>query len=138
MYLIDTNVISEVRKGGQCDPRVSAWYKRVKDDELHLSVLVVGEIRQGIERLRSRNPRQTRALEEWLEELGEAFGERILPVDTRVAQTWGRLSARGNFPVVDALLAATAEVHGLTFVTRNVKDIQGSGVRCLNPFDFAG
>lgn len=137
MYLIDTNVISEVRKGRRCDPRVAAWYAGVRDDELHLSVLVVGEIRQGLERLRARSPRRTRALEEWLDELVEGFGERILPVDARVAQNWGRLSARGSFPVVDALLAATAEAHGLTLVTRNIKGIRGSGVRCLNPFDFA-
>ena len=69
MYLIDTNIISEVRKGRRCDPRVAAWYRRVRDDELFLSVLVIGEIRQGIERLRSRNPRRAHALEPWLEEL---------------------------------------------------------------------
>jgi toxin FitB len=136
MYLIDTNVISEVRKGTRCNPRVSLWYKRIRDDELFLSVLVIGEIRQSVEQLRTRNPRQARALEQWLDELIEGFGERILPVDNRVAQNWGRLAARGSFPVIDALLAATAEAHGLTLVTRNVKDIQRSGTRCLNPFDF--
>lgn len=138
MYLIDTNVISEVRKGKRCDPSVAAWYKRVRDDELYLSVLVVGEIRQGVERLRPRNPGQAQALDDWLDEVTESFGERVLPIDGRVAQNWGRLSARGKFPVVDALLAATAEAHGLTLVTRNLKDIERSGVRCLNPFDFAG
>jgi predicted nucleic acid-binding protein len=138
MYLIDTNVISEVRKGKRCDPRVEAWYKRVRDDELYLSVLVVGEIRQGVERLRPRNPEQARALDDWLDDVTEAFGERVLAIDARVAQDWGRLSARGKFPVVDALLTATAHAHGLTLVTRNVKDLERTGVRCLNPFDFAG
>jgi predicted nucleic acid-binding protein len=136
MYLIDTDLISELRKGRRCNPRVSLWYKRIRDDELFLSVLVIGEIRQGIERLRTRNPHQARVLEQWLDELIEGFGERIVPVDQRVAQTWGRLTARGSFPVIDALLAATAEAHGLTLVTRNVKDVQRSGARCLNPFEF--
>jgi predicted nucleic acid-binding protein len=136
MYLIDTNVISEVRKGKRCDPRVSLWYRRIGDDELFLSVLVVGEIRQGVEQLRTRNPPQARALEQWLDELMMNFGERILPIDNRVAQSWGRLAARGSFPVIDALLAATADAHGLTLVTRNIKDVQRSGARCLNPFEF--
>lgn len=138
MYLIDTNVISEVRKGGRCDPRVAAWYKSVRDDELYLSVLVVGEIRQGVERLRPRNPHQAGALDDWLAQVTAGFGERVLAIDGRVAQEWGRLSARGKFPVVDALLAATAHAHGLTLVTRNVRDLERTGVRCLNPFDFAG
>jgi len=137
MYLIDTNVISEVGKGRRCDRQVSEWYRGVSDDELFLSVLVVGEIRQGIERLRTRNPRRAQALEKWLEELLESFGDRVLPVDAKVAQNWGRLNARSSFPVIDSLLAATAEAHGLTLVTRNLKDIERSGVRCINPFEPA-
>ena len=136
MYLIDTNIISEVRKGRRCDPRVAAWYRQVRDDDLFLSVLVIGEIRQGVERLRPRNPRRAGALEQWLEELRDSFGERVLAVDDKVAQNWGRFAAHGTFPVIDALLAATAEAHGLTLVTRNVKDIEGTGARCLNPFEF--
>ncbi|HVN88223.1 MAG TPA: type II toxin-antitoxin system VapC family toxin [Candidatus Binataceae bacterium] len=135
MFLIDTNIISEVRKGRRCDPNVAAWYQTARDDELFLSVLVAGEIRQGIGRLRPRNPRQAKALENWLDEVLDSFLERILPVDERIAQIWGRLSAHASLPVVDALLAATAQAHGLTLVTRNVKDIERSGVRCLNPFD---
>ena len=137
MYLIDTNIISEVSKGRRCDPQVAIWYQQVRDDNLFLSVLVVGEIRQGVERLRPRNPRRAHALEQWLEELQESFGERVLPVDRKVAQNWGRFAARGTFPVVDALLAATAEAHGLTLVTRNIKDIARTGVHCLNPFQPA-
>src|SRR5271163_3537644 len=108
MYLIDTTIISEVRKGRRCDPNVAAWFRDVPDDALFLSVLVVGEIRQGIERLRTRNPRRAQALENWLEELLQSFGDRVLPVDTKVAQNWGRLNARSSYPVVDSLLAATA------------------------------
>jgi predicted nucleic acid-binding protein len=137
MFLIDTNIISEVRKGRRCDPQVATWYEQVRDDDLFLSVLVIGEIRQGVERLRTRDPRRAQALERWLEELQESFGERILPVDEKVAHSWGRFAARGSFPVVDALLAATAEAHGLTLVTRNLKDIELTGVRGLNPFQPA-
>jgi toxin FitB len=135
MYLIDTNVISEVGKGRRCDRQVAEWFRKVGDDELFLSVLVVGEIRQGIERLRARNPRRAQTLEKWLEELLQSFGDRVLPVDQKVAQNWGRLNARSSFPVVDSLLAATAEAYGLTLVTRNLKDIERSGVRCINPFE---
>ena len=135
-YLIDTNIISEIRKGKRCDPRVAAWFDTIDDDELYLSVIVLGEIRQGIERLRARDPRQTAALQNWLGEVIEVFGPRILPVDRAVAEAWGHLSAAGTFPVVDALLAATAKTYGLTLVTRNVKDVARSGVRWLNPFEF--
>jgi len=136
MYLIDTTIISEVRKGRRCDPNVAAWFRDVPDDALFLSVLVVGEIRQGIERLRPRNPRQAQALEHWLEELLQSFGDRILPVDEKVAQNWGRVTRSRVFPVIDSLLAATAEAHGLTLATRDVKDLECSGVRCLNPFEL--
>jgi predicted nucleic acid-binding protein len=135
MYLIDTNIISEVRKGRRCDPQVAAWYRRMRDDDLFLSVLVIGEIHQGIERLRPRNPRRAHALEQWLEDLLQSFGDRVLPVDERAAQNWGRLNARDTFPVIDSLLAATAEAHGLTLVTRNLKDLERRGVRCMNPFE---
>ncbi len=138
MYLLDTNVISEVGKGRRCDRHVAAWYRGARDDELFLSVLVVGEIRQGIERLRPRNTQRAVSLEDWLEEILASFSERVLPVDERVAQIWGRINARGPFAVVDSLLAATAEAHRLTLVTRNLKDIERSGVRCFNPFEPAG
>jgi predicted nucleic acid-binding protein len=135
MYLVDTNIISEVGKGQRCDRNVAVWYREVRDDDLFLSVLVVGEIRQGIERLRPRNRQRAAALEHWLGEILSSFEERVLPVDERVAQIWGRINAREPLPVVDSLLAATAEAHSLTLVTRNLKDIERSGVRCLNPFE---
>ena len=138
MYLIDTNVISEVGKGRRCDRHVAAWYRDTRDDELFLSVLIVGEIRQGVERLRPRNRQRAAALEHWLQEILTSFGERVLPVDERVAQVWGRMNAREPLAAVDSLLAATAEAHGLILVTRNLKDIERSGVRCLNPFEPAG
>lgn len=136
-YLIDTNIISEVRKGGNCDPRVAAWYDAIDDDSIFLSVLVLGEIRKGIERARSKNPAQGRALEKWLSTLARSFAERILPVDQAVAEEWGRMSAKRPISTVDALLAATAKVHGMTFVTRNVADVADLGAKVFNPFDAA-
>ncbi|MGH8011642.1 MAG: PIN domain-containing protein, partial [Candidatus Binataceae bacterium] len=84
-----------------------------------------------------RNVRHAATLENWLEEILGSFGDRVLRIDERVAQIWGRLNARAALPVIDSLLAATAEAHGLTLVTRNLKDIERSGVRCLNPFEPA-
>ncbi len=138
-YLLDTNVISELRKGDRCDANVLAWYTGVEDVGMFLSVLVLGEMRRGIERIRKRDPRQTAVLERWLEEVALRFAGRILPVDDRIAGAWGRTYYVRNVPVVDALLAATAKVHDLTLVTRNVSDVEGLGAKVLNPFsDLAG
>jgi len=87
-FLIDTNVISEVRKGPRCDANVAAWYAAIEDDDLYLSVLVLGEIRRGIERARAGEPAKARALEQWLSVVSRSFGNRILPVDQRVAEEW--------------------------------------------------
>jgi predicted nucleic acid-binding protein len=135
MFLLDTNVISELRKGSQCDPAVARWYRGVREDEIFLSVLVIGEIRQGIERLRPRNSRHAHVLEKWLAELLESFGDRILTVDERAAQHWGRINAHDPIPTIDALLAATALAHSLVLVTRNVRDIARTGVRYFDPFE---
>jgi len=133
-YLIDTNVISELRKGDRCDPAVAAWWVKVDEDELWISALVLGEIRRGIELARRRDPQKAKALEAWLEEVVAVFGDRVLQVDERVADEWGRMNAIRPLPVIDALLAATARANGLTFVTRNRSDVQGVGVDILNPF----
>lgn len=133
-YLLDTNIISEVRKGGNCDPRVAAWYDALDDDSIFLSVLALGEIRKGIERARSKNPAQARALEKWLSTLARSFAERILPVDQAVAEEWGRMSAKRPVSTVDALLAATAKVHGMTLATRNIADVADLGASVFNPF----
>jgi toxin FitB len=84
-YLLDTNVISEVRKGPRCNSKVAAWYDSIDDAEIYLSVLVLGEIRKGLERARLGNPAQIRALENWLAVIGRSFAERILPIDQAVA-----------------------------------------------------
>jgi toxin FitB len=133
-YLIDTNIISEVRKGRRCDPNVANWYKAIADTNLYLSVLVIGEIRKGVEMHRGRDVAQAIALENWLLAVDEAFAERILPVDSAVAHEWGRLSARRPLPVIDGLLAATAKIHRMTLVTRNTIDVADLGIHILNPF----
>ncbi|MGH9369037.1 MAG: type II toxin-antitoxin system VapC family toxin [Thermoanaerobaculia bacterium] len=135
-YLVDTNVLSELRKGRRCDARVSRWFAAVSDEDVFLSALVVGEIRRGIERIRRRDGRSARALDAWLRRLVASHRDRILPVDETVAEEWGRLSVPDPVPVVDGLTAATARVHGLTLATRNVRDVARTGVPYVNPFKF--
>jgi hypothetical protein len=133
-YLVDTNVVSELRKGAHADANVRQWFESVDEDTIFLSVLVTGELRRGIEAIRRRDPRAALALERWLDHLVRAHPDRVLPVDAATADEWGRLDARGSLPVVDGLLAATARVHDLTLVTRNVKDVVRTGVDLLDPF----
>jgi len=136
-WLIDTNIISEIRKGARCHPGVAVWWASVEDRELFLSVLTLGEIRRGIEGVQHRDPAKAAALERWLREVVDAFGARIIGVDLAVADAWGQMSAARSVPVIDALLAATAQVHDLILVTRNTADVSGLGVQTLNPFDAA-
>lgn len=133
-YLLDTNVVSEARRRGG-EPRVTGWLRSVRADELFVSALVVGEIRRGIERLRGRDPAQVTVFEEWLSELTLSFGNRILAIDREVAEEWGRINARRPIPVEDGLMAATASVWGMVFVTRNVTDVSDLGVPLLNPWE---
>ena len=136
-WLVDTNIISEIRKGARCHSAVAAWWAGVEDRDLFLSALTLGEIRKGIEGVRPRDPAKAAALEGWLAEVADAFGPRVLGVDAAVAEAWGRIAAARSVPVIDALLAATAQVHDLVLVTRNTADVSGLGVRTLNPFDAA-
>ena len=137
-YLIDTNVISEVRKGGRCDANVAAWWDSIDDPSLYLSVLVLGEVRKGIERARPGDSGRARALDKWLSAVREAFAGRVLTVDEAVAEEWGRMGARRPVSVVDGLLAATAKVHKMTLATRNTADIADLGVQFVNPFERQG
>lgn len=134
-FLIDTNIVSEVRKGDRCDPAVAAWWAGVAEDDLWLSALVLGEIRKGVELARRHDPRKAEALESWLADVVAGFGDRVLSVDTAVAEEWGRMNAIRPVPVIDALLAATARINGLTLVTRNEADMAGLDVDVLNPFE---
>jgi toxin FitB len=133
-YLIDTNVISELRKGSRADPAVVAWFADVEDDEIFLSALTLGEIRRGIESIRRRDPDAAAALDSWLGRISGTHRERVLPIDRAVAEEWGRMNVPDPLPVVDGLLAATARVNGLTLATRNAADIARAGVEYLNPF----
>lgn len=132
-FLLDTNVVSEIRKKIP-DPGVAAWFASVPADQLFLSVLVVGEIRQGIERLSRRDPAQAEIFEHWLSRLVLVYQDRIVPVTADIAEAWGRLNVPDPVSVVDGLMAATALVHGWTLVTRNVGDVASTGVRLLDPF----
>jgi predicted nucleic acid-binding protein len=134
MYLLDTNVLSEERKKARMDPTFRAWRESIDERDVYLSVLVVGEVRRGIEMLRRRDPLQALPLDRWLERLQLTFADRILDVNVQVADLWGRLQVPNPLPEVDGLLAATALVHDLLLVTRNVKDVQATGARCLDPF----
>jgi len=133
-YLIDTNVVSELQKGQRSDKNVQAWFDSTDENELFLSVLVIGEIRLGIERLRRRDTPQALRLEQRLFALQVKMAGRILPVTETIANRWGQINAGDPFPIIDSLLAATALEHGLTLVTRNVSDVERSGVCLLNPF----
>ena len=133
-FLIDTDVISELRKRNRVDDGVEQWFSSVEDTELFLSVLTVGEIRRGIESIRRRDHDRALALGRWLHALVTQFESRLLAVDRNVAEEWGRLNVAATLPVVDGLLAATARVHSLTLVTRNTRDVSRTGVPCFNPF----
>lgn len=133
-FLLDTNVLSELRKKERSHPGVARWFDSLEDEEIYVSVVVIGEIRRGIEAIRRRDRSAPLVLDRWLKQVITTHGPRILPVDLAVAEEWGRLNVPDPLPVVDGLLAATARVHGLTLVTRNTKDIERTGVPFLNPF----
>ncbi|HEX6520681.1 MAG TPA: type II toxin-antitoxin system VapC family toxin [Streptosporangiaceae bacterium] len=133
-YLLDTNVVSELRKHSP-DPNVIAWYENVRGTQLFLSVLTLGEIRMGVERTRRKDPAKAGTLENWLTRLQTAYSDRIVSVDAATAAAWARLSVPDPLPVIDGLLAATASVRDWTLVTRNTADVARCGVRLLNPFE---
>jgi hypothetical protein len=135
VYLLDTNILSEIRKGRRCDPVVSRWAQPVDASNLWVSVIALGEIQNGVDRLAPRDPVTANHLENWLQNIHQRYANRILPVTLEIAGEWGRLNAVRPLPVADSLMAATANVHGLTFVTRDVKALAGSGVKLLNPFE---
>jgi predicted nucleic acid-binding protein len=133
-YLVDTNVLSELTRPTPA-PSVVDWFEEVGDEALHLSVLTLGELRRGVEKLPAG--RRKEKLRNWLEhELPAWFGERLLPIDAAVADAWGRLQAASErtLPAVDSLLAATALHHHLRLVTRNTADFDVPGLVTINPW----
>lgn len=137
VYLIDTNVVSEARKQTQGDRGVRAFFEQAAEDRerLYISVVTVGELRQGVERIRHRGDRpQAARLEQWLEQLIGSYGDNVLDINTDIAQLWGRLRVPHPENALDKLIAATALIYDLTVVTRNQRDFAGTGARLLNPF----
>jgi predicted nucleic acid-binding protein len=134
-FVLDTNVVSEPRKRSRADASVMRWFNSVETDDLYISVLVIGEIRQGIEGLRRRDPVQAGHLESWLAGLRRGYADRILPVDLEAAEEGGRMNVPDPISTRGGLMAATAKVRNMTFVTRNTSDVARTGARLFNPFD---
>jgi predicted nucleic acid-binding protein len=135
MYLLDTNVISELRKGGRANPGVAAFFATLAPEDIYLSVVSIGEIRRGLENVRGRGEReQAERLEAWLDTVVTDYSDRILGFDLDCAQVWGKLMSPHPQHPIDKQISAIALVYDLTVVTRNTKDFGSSGVRSLNPF----
>ncbi len=133
MYLLDTNIVSEARRGS---PEAAAWIRSVKGRALHVSVITLGEIMRGIRLKERKDPKAAAVLAEWLIALRELHRETILPVTEAVVLEWGRLSAERSRNTADGLITATARVHDLILVTRNVTDFEDTGVSIINPWDL--
>jgi len=134
MYHVDTNVVSEARRGSR---EAVAWLRSVEPGSLHLSALTLGEITRGVALKRKSDPQTAARLEEWLKRLRRDHADRVLPVTDEVAVEWGRIAALRPRGDVDALIAATAIVHDLILVTRNVGDFDDIGVSLINPWSAA-
>ena len=133
MYLIDTVVMSELRKP-QRDTGLVAWFEQQRATELFVSVITIGEIERGIARQRATDPSFAAALAAWLDRVLTLYGERILPFEIKAARRWGLLSATIGNESADLMIAATALENGLTVVTRNVSDFKPTGVVVVDPF----
>lgn len=133
-FLLDTNVIAEIRKRDRADANVARWVTATPATEIGTSVIVLAEIRRGIELKRRKDRRQAETLDVWYASMRERLGDRVLPIDEPVVEAWARLSVPNPLPLIDGLLAATAEVYGFTLVTRNLADMSRTGVSVLDPF----
>lgn len=135
MYLVDTNVISELRKGDRADPGVRSFFLGLAAEDIYLSVQTIGEIRRGVESIRRRGDGpQAQRLEDWLETLLAGYSDRILGFDVDCAQVWGALMSSQPQHPIDKQIAAIALIHGLAVVTRNTDDFRYAGLRVVNPF----
>lgn len=133
-YLLDTNVISEIAKTTP-HPAVSAWYAQRNENDLYLSVVTLDEIRKGVELKRQSDRNRAAALDRMLTRLQTEYASRLLPIDHVVAEEWGRLAVLNAHHPIDRLLAATAKVHGMTLVTRNVRHVAAFPLPVINPFE---
>lgn len=137
MFLVDTNVISEARKGSRADPGVIAFWAEAARNNAppFISAITIGELRRGVDLIRHRgDQQQAAALEAWLAQVLQDYGDRVLALDCEAAQLWGRLRVPHPHNAIDKQIAAIALLHDLTVVTRNLDDFTGTGVRLLNPF----
>jgi hypothetical protein len=137
-FLLDTNVISEIRKRDRVHPNVADWVARTPVKDIGTSVVVLAEIRRGIELRRRHDAEQAASLDRWFAQMRTRLGDRVLPIDEPTAEAWARLSVPDPLPIIDGLLAATAKVHGLTLVTRNTADVMRTGATVLDPFKSLG
>ena len=131
MYLVDTNVVSEARRGSR---EAWLWFRSVDPNSIFLSVITLGEIMRGIALKRRTDTRAAASLTVWLEQLRHDHASRILPISDRIALEWGRLAAERSRAMADALIAATAAIHGKIIVTRNVADFAATGIPLINPW----
>ncbi|MCP4561877.1 MAG: type II toxin-antitoxin system VapC family toxin [Bosea sp.] len=134
MYLVDTNVVSEARRGS---PQALAWLRSVDPGGVHLSALTLGEIMRGIALKQRSDPKAAGHLAEWLRKLRHDHADRILPVTDQISVEWGRIAAIRPRGDIDGLIAATAIVHDLILVTRNVADFEDTGASVVNPWETA-
>lgn len=135
MYLLDTNVISESRKGEKANPGMQKFWRSVDPDAIYLPVQSIGEIRRGVEIVKRRgDSAQAKMLEIWLQTLATVYADRILSFDGDCAQVWGALTSAGNQHPIDKQIAAIALIHDMTVVTRNTSDFISTGVSLVNPF----
>lgn len=132
--LVDTPVLVELRKGLRCHPQVRAFFEATEED-LFLSVLSLGELQRGIERVRRRDAKAARAWDRWLHQVTTDHGERVLPIDEAVVEEWGVLLASGPCPTREGLLAATALAYDLTLLTRSTPALESTGARVVDPFE---
>ncbi|MEV0649258.1 type II toxin-antitoxin system VapC family toxin [Phytomonospora sp. NPDC050363] len=133
-YLLDTNVLSELQRP-KPDDELIKWFDEVEERWMCTSVIVIGEIKRGIESLRRRDPAQAARRDPWYDDLVAWGSERLLPVTLPIMVDWARMSVPDPLPALDGLIAATARVHDLAVVTRNVADFKRAGVAIVNPFD---
>ena len=133
--LVDTNVISELRRGRNANSRVVSWFSGTPPERVFTSVIVLGEIRRGIELVSRRDKPQAEALAQWYDAVRERLGDRVLVIDEPVMTVWARISVPDVLPAYDGLIAATALLHGLTVATRNTRDYHRAGVQVVNPWE---
>lgn len=132
-YLLDTNILSELRKP-HCDSKLLDWVNQIDSNECFISVLSLGEIRRGVQKIKKTDPSRAKVFEKWLHSLVSFYNDRILPITIETALRWGSFDYTKNHPPIDALLGATALQHDLILVTRNISDFKSMEIEVINPF----